>query len=58
MFVHSCKAAVWLTSWVCARERFEKVRDQLGQPLFRCAPRYAREMSNLQATQSKEIILF
>jgi hypothetical protein len=49
---------VSLTSWVCAHERFANVRIQLGQPLFRCAPRYARDMSNLHANQSKEILLF
>jgi hypothetical protein len=61
MFVHSCtnhKAAISLTSWVRAHERFEKVRDRLGLPLCRCAPRDAREMSNLLATQSKEIVVF
>jgi hypothetical protein len=59
--VHSCtnhKAAVSLTPWVCAHERFEKVRIQLRQPLFHCAPRYARDMSNLHANQLKEIVLF
>jgi hypothetical protein len=57
--MYSCtnyKAAISLTSWVCAHERFATVMKQLGQPFFRCAPPDDREMSNLHATQSQ--ILF
>jgi hypothetical protein len=56
-FLHNHKAAISLTSWVCAHERFANARNQLGQPLFCWAPRYARELSNLHAIQSKKISL-